>query len=193
MTETAKKRGPWTVHQTHCKYSHDLIEVYEDRVTRPDGEPGTYCVVKVKPGVCVLAVDEDGTAHMAKQFRYAVGYECVEAVAGAMDEGEEPADAARRELKEEIGIEAERVVEMGRVDPLTSMLEAPSYLFLATGLTFGEEHQEGSEDIKKVSMPLEEAVEKALTGGIEDASSCVLVLRAWHYLKGSANEAPEGR
>lgn len=185
MTETAKKRGPWTVHQTLCKYHHDLVEVYEDRVTQPDGEPGTYCVVKIKPGVCVFAVDDDGTAYLAKQFRYAVGYDCIEAVAGAMDEGESPADAARRELKEELGITAEHITGLGRVDPLTSMLEAPSHLFLATGLTFGREHQEGSEDIKKVSMPLEEAVQKALDGSIADASSCVLVLRAWNHLKKS--------
>ena len=188
MSETPRKRGPWTVHETLRKYSHELIEVYEDRVTQPDGEPGTYCVVKIKPGVCVLAVSDGGTAYLAGQFRYGVGYECVEAVAGAIDEGETPEAAARRELHEELGIKAEKVISLGRVDPLTSMLEAPSHLFLATGLTFGLDHQEGSENIRKVSMPLADAVQKALDGGIADASSCVLVLRAWNHIRGMKDE-----
>lgn len=183
-----KKHGPWTIRETEQKYCHDLVEVYEDQVTRPDGEASVYAVVKIKPGSSVIAVGDDGAAYLAGQFRYGVGHDSVEAACGCVEDGEGPAEAARRELSEELGIEAENFVDLGRVDPLTAMLDAPSYLFLATGLSFKEKEQEGSEEIRTVKLPLDEAVRQALEGEITDATSCVLILRAWHYLKGK-NEA----
>lgn len=182
------KRGPWTIHETTEKYCHDLLEVYEDRVTGADGKPGTYAKVRIKPGSSVIAVDADGTAYLAGQFRYGVGHDSVEAVCGCIEEDEEPLEAARRELSEELGIEAKNLVDLGRVDPLTAMLDAPSYLFLATDLTFKQKEQEGSEDIRTVKVPLDEAVRMALENEVTDATSCVLILRAWHRLKKSSDE-----
>ena len=182
-----KKHGPWTIRETEQKYCHDLVEVYEDQVTRPDGEPGVYAVVKIKPGSSVIAVGDDRMAYLAGQFRYGVGRDSVEAACGCVEDDEGPAQAARRELSEELGIEAENFVDLGRVDPLTAMLDAPSYLFLATGLSFKEKEQEGSEEIRMVKLPLDEAVRQALEGEITDATSCVLILRAWHYLAAAGN------
>lgn len=180
-----KKRGPWTIRTTTQKYCHELVEVYEDEVTRPDGEPSIYAKVVIKPGSSVIAVDSDGTAYLAGQFRYGIGHDSVEVACGCIEEDENPTEAARRELSEELGIEAKNFVELGRVDPLTAMLDAPSYLFLATDLTFKRKELEGSEEIRTVKVPLEEAVRMALENEITDATSCVLVLRAWHYLKNS--------
>ena len=75
---------------------------------------------------------------MTKEFRYAVGQMSLEVVSGGVEEGEEPLAAARRELKEELGIEADEWVELGRVDPFTSMVLSPARLFLARKLHFGE-------------------------------------------------------
>jgi hypothetical protein len=72
------------------------------------------------------------------------------------------------------------------------MLDAPSYLFLATGLSFKEKEQEGSEDIRTVKVHIDEAMRMALENEITDATSCVLVLRAWHHLKKSGPEAANG-
>lgn len=187
-----KKHGPWTIHETTEKYCHDLIEVYEDRVTGPDGKPSTYAKVKIKPGSSVIAVDDEGHAYLAGQFRYGVGYDCVEAACGCLEEEESPAEAARRELSEELGIEAKNFVDLGRVDPLTAMLDAPSYLFLATGLTFKEKEQEGSEQIRTVKTTLDDAVRMAMEGEVTDATSCVLIMRAWHHLKKTEHEAKRG-
>lgn len=180
-----KKHGPWTIRETATKYCHELIEVYEDQVTRPDGAPGTYAKVKIKPGACVVAIDEKGNAYLARQFRYGIGRDSIEASCGCVEEGEKPEEAARRELREELGIEAGKLFDLGCVDPLTSMLDAPSYLYLATDLTFKETKQEGSEDIRIVKTPFDEAVRQALEGEITDTTSCILIMRAWHYLKNS--------
>lgn len=109
-----RKHGPWTIKETTLKYRHKLIEVYEHQVIKPDGSHGIYTTVKVKPGVSVLALDEDGMAYLVREFRYAIGAHSIGVVSGAIDDGEQPVDSARRELKEELGIEAGEWTELAR-------------------------------------------------------------------------------
>ena len=94
--------------------------------------------------------------------------------------------AARRELREELGIEAASLVALGRVDPVTSLIDSPSHLFLATGLTFVEKENEGSERIKTARMPLAEAARMALDGDITHGTSCTLILRAQNHMSKSS-------
>lgn len=180
---TAKKHGPWTINDSTVKYRHELLEVREDQVTRPDGRPGIYATVRVKPGSAVLALDEEGFVYLAREFRYAVGRETLEVVGGAIDEGEQPAAAARRELREELGIEAEEFVPLGQVDPMTSLIDSPSHLFLARKLTFKEKENEGSERIEVVKLTLAEAVAQVYASKITHGSSCTLILRAEKFLR----------
>jgi 8-oxo-dGDP phosphatase len=118
-----RKHGPWTITESVRKYSNQFIEVIEDQVIQPDGEPGTYAVVRMKPGISVLALDEGGTVYLTRQFRYATGRESIEAVSGGLDEGENARDGARRELREELGIEAKEWTELGLVDLDTSIVK----------------------------------------------------------------------
>jgi len=173
-----KKHGPWTIVESEQKYRHKLVEVREDQVIKPDGTPGTYATVKVKAGVSVLALDEDGMVRLAKEFRYAIGRYSLEVVGGAIEGGEQPVEAARRELREEMGIEADEWVELGQVDPLTSIIDSPSTLFLARNLTFREKKQEGSERIEVVKLSMDDAMSMVIDSRITHGTSCVLILRA---------------
>jgi 8-oxo-dGTP pyrophosphatase MutT (NUDIX family) len=178
-----KKHGPWTIKETRSIYRDKLMEVFEDEVIKPDGTDGTYSTVKFKDGAAILALDDDGFVYLAKEFRYALGREDVAIVGGAIDEGEEPIEAARRELREELGIEAGEWTEMGRMHHSTSMVDSTSTLFLARHLTFTEKDEDSSEEIETVKMPFTEAVEKALNGEFTHASTCVLILRAQQHLR----------
>jgi 8-oxo-dGTP pyrophosphatase MutT (NUDIX family) len=171
-----KKHGPWTIVGSEPKYLHKLIEVREDQVIRPDGSPGTYATVNVKAGVSVLALDADQSVYLAKEFRYAVGRYSIEAVGGAMEDDEPPVEAAKRELREELGVEADEWIELGQVDPITSIIDAPSTLFLARGLTFKEKKDEGSERIETDKVALDEAVRMVIDSEITHGTSCVLIL-----------------
>ena len=68
--------------------------------------PGSYVVARLKNGVCVLAVSDDGTAYLTEEFHYGVGRVTLEAVSGGIDADENTLATAKRELKEEIGLEA---------------------------------------------------------------------------------------
>jgi 8-oxo-dGTP pyrophosphatase MutT (NUDIX family) len=179
----SRKHGPWTIKETVRKYRNEFIEVNEDHVIQPDGKPGLYATVEMKAGASVLALDEEGNAYLTSQFRYAVGKESIEVVSGAIDEGEEPEDAARRELREEIGIDAAALISLGRMDLDTSILHCPASMFLARDLQFREPQQEGTEKIRMEKMALDEAVRKVMRSEITHGPTCVLILKASNYLK----------
>lgn len=179
----SRKHGPWTIKETALKYRNEFIEVNEDSVLQPDGEQGSYATVRIKPGVSVLPIDEEGFCYLAGQFRYAIGRESIEVVSGAIDEGEDAESAAHRELREELGIEAGELVSLGQLDLDTSIVYCPASLFLARSLRFSRPEQEGTEAIRMKKMSFDEAVGKVMRSEITHGPSCVLILKAGQYLK----------
>jgi ADP-ribose pyrophosphatase len=177
-----RRKGPWTTTASRERFASKLLTVFEDDVIRPDGTPGKYVVGRVKPGAIVLPVDDDGTAYLVRQYRYAVERECVEAPAGSVDEGETAEQAARRELEEELGITARELVDLGELLPVASMLSMRERLFLARGLEFGEPARAASEVMTLVEVPFEEAVRMAEDGRIAGPSTCAVLLRARPHL-----------
>lgn len=173
-----KQHGPWKIKSTGKIYENEFIRVNEDDVTKPDGKPGKYTTVETKPGAATLVIDEENNVYLTKQFRYALGKESIEVVAGGIEESEEPLETAKKEVKEELGIEAEEWTEYGKLNTDTSIIKSPAYLFLARKLKFEESDQEGSEKIKMEKMSLDEAVEKVLKTEITHATSCYLILKA---------------
>jgi 8-oxo-dGTP pyrophosphatase MutT (NUDIX family) len=178
-----RKHGPWTIKGTAEQYRDEFIAVYADSVIRPDGEPGTYATVHMKPGVSILPVEGDGTIYLTRQFRYAAGGESIEVVSGGVD-GEDAAAAAKKELHEELGIEAAELIALGRMDMDTSIVKSPVSLYLARGLKFTEAEQESTERIEPFKTTLEQAVGMVLRSEITHSPSCVLILKAARYLEG---------
>lgn len=182
-----RKKGKWTIKETYKRFENEFFKVYEDDVIQPDGRPGTYATIKFPAGVAVLPVDEDGTAYLTRQFRYALGTMNVEAVCGAIDD-EDPLEAAKRETKEEIGVEAEEWISLGKIQTDTSITNSTSHLFLARKLTHKKPEREGTEDIELLKIPLADAVEKVLSGEITNGQTCVLVLKAHEKFNSSRKE-----
>ena len=178
-----KKHGPWTIKSSEQLYKDKFVEFWVDDVVKPSGEASRYATGRMLPGVSVLALDAEGFVHLTKQFRYAVGKDSIEVVSGGLDEGEEEREAALRELKEELGIEAGDLVDLGLVDAVTSQVAAPARVYLARELKFGEPDRGGSEVMETLKVKLEEAVRMVMAGEITHALSCVLILKAKEHLK----------
>lgn len=96
-------KGPWTVNSTDLRYKSEWVEVREDQIVRPGCYEGTFTVVRMKRGISVLAIDADDSVYLTREYRYAVERDSVEVVSGAIDGDETEEEAARRELKEELG------------------------------------------------------------------------------------------
>jgi ADP-ribose pyrophosphatase len=175
--------GPWQITRRNPIYRDAWLSVQMDNVIRPDGKPGTYSTIQIKPGVCVIPVDAAGICYLTKEFHYAVGRDTIEGISGGIEDGESAEQAAARELQEEVGIVAGRLHSLGFVDPLTAALLSPTQLYVATELSFTETNLEATECIERVAMPFGEAVRRVLDSEITHAPSCVAILKAQIYLE----------
>lgn len=174
----SQPHGPWMIRGSRTVYSDPWVSVRIDDVTRPDGKPGTHGFIRVRSGVSVLPIADDGTVYLTDEFHYAVGQNTIEVVSGGIDEGEDPLVAAQRELEEELGIVARDWTALGSYHPFTSMLYSPTSLFVARGLDFVQARPEGTEQIRCVKTTFDEAVRMVLAGEITHGPSCVLILKA---------------
>lgn len=173
-----KKNGDWTIKKTEKAFHNDFLTVFKDEVVHPDGTNGEYATIHFPPGVAVLPVDEENFVYLVRQFRYVVGRNSLECVAGTVEDGEEPLAAAKREAHEELGVRAEKWTPLGTIDLDTSIIKNVVSLFLSEKLKIGEPEREETEQIETVKMRLSEAAQKVLSGEITHSVSCVLLLKA---------------
>jgi ADP-ribose pyrophosphatase len=160
-------------------YQGRLVQLREDDVTLPHGTETTYERVEIKHGASTLALEDNGDVWLVREWKYAVSRPSLEVVSGGIEPGEEPLAAARRELREEAGLHAEHWTPLGFVDPFTTMLVCPNYLFLARRLHHVERQLEEAEaHMELVRAPLRQAVQWVMAGEITHATSCVLILKA---------------
>ncbi|MDG1874711.1 MAG: NUDIX hydrolase [Mariniblastus sp.] len=170
--------GPWKIKHSNDVYEDPFINVRLDAVVRPDGKDGQHVVVEMKPGVCVLPIDEDENVYLTREFHYGVGRYSIEAVSGGIEPGEDPDLTAKRELQEEIGLAAAHWEHVGTVDPFTTIVVSPTRLYIVRGLTETPKNPEGTEIIETVKMPLAQAIEMIERGEITHAPTCVVLLQA---------------
>ena len=178
-----KQHGPWTIKKRVQKYKGLKVNLYEDQVIRPDGKESVYTTIKMADGVSVLPLDDDGFVYLVREFKYVLGRDDVATVTGGIDSNESPLAAAKRELQEEVGIEAKKWIKLGVTYPFTGIVESAAYLFLARDLSFGKSNPDGTEVIECLRVRFEEAVNMALKSEIIHSQSCVLILKANEYLR----------
>ncbi|WP_076819729.1 NUDIX domain-containing protein [Pseudofrankia asymbiotica] len=174
---TLNSKSPFRLLTSRLVYENPWLSVTEDKVIRADGGGGTFGVVEMKDGVTVLALTEDGETFLAREYRYGVERHTLELVSGAIEEGEDPLQAARRELKEEMGLTASTWTDLGHIDPFTSIVRSKNYLFLAQDLTEGARNLDSGEEIEPVRVGLDTAVKMALEGMITHGASTALILK----------------
>lgn len=170
-------KSPWQTIASRQVYDNAWINVREDSVIRPDGEQGIYGVVHFKHiAIGILAVADD-FIYLVGQYRYPLERYSWEIPEGGCTEGEDPLDAARRELEEETGLRAASWERLGEAHLSNSVSDELAIWFLATGLTQGAHKPEGTEQLRVRRVAFIKALEMALTGEITDALSLVALMR----------------
>ena len=158
-------------------YSNPWIKVREDQVIKPGGSPGIFGVVTMRQGSSVLAMEPSGSIYLVKEYKYAIDRFSYELPSGGLEDGEPAIDAAKRELREEAGIVANKWTDLGTVDPFTSAVLSPNHLFLAEDLEQVEATPDDGEILERVMVPFAEAVRMVMDGEITHGASCIAILK----------------
>ena len=170
-------KNPWTLVSTRNIYDNQWISVREDAVIQPDGGRGIYGVVHFKNiAIGVLAVEND-FIYLVGQYRYPLERYSWEIPEGGCAEGEDPLDAARRELEEETGLRAKNWRKLGEAYLSNSVSDELAVWFVATELTQGERRPEGTEQLEIRRVPFGDALRMALSGEISDAISQIAIMQ----------------
>ncbi|WP_199740581.1 NUDIX domain-containing protein [Saccharopolyspora rhizosphaerae] len=164
-------------------YANPWMSVREDGVRRDDGSTGIYGVIDKPDYALVIPLDGDHV-HLVEQFRYPLGLRRWEFPQGtAPDRADlEPGELAARELREETGLRAESMVDLGVLDVAPGMSSQRGRVFLATGLTEGAHEREHEEQDMRTAWFSRAEFEKMIAAGeVTDAQSIaaygLLVLR----------------
>jgi 8-oxo-dGTP pyrophosphatase MutT (NUDIX family) len=186
------RRNPWKTIDSRIAYENPWVRVREDRVIRPDGKPGIYGVIEVRPSIGVVAINDKDEIVLAGQWRYPLERYSWEIPRGGSEgaEAETMLEVARRELREEVGIEAAEWRGLGAVDACNGITTDVQHLFLATELRETEPSQEGVEEIIARWHPFREAVEMVLRGEITEVCSIAAILLVDRLRMEGALEAP---
>ena len=164
-------------------YDGALLHARRDTVRLPDGGTSVREWIAHPGASAVVPLFENGSTVLIRQFRYAPGREFLEVPAGKLDRpGEDPAEVARRELLEEVGLHAGALTPLGPTYPCIGYSDEVIHLFLGESLTEGTAHVEDDEFVVPVRLPLAEAVRMARAGEILDSKSCVALLLAQAHL-----------
>ncbi len=170
--------SPWKTLSTRVAYENAWIRVREDQVIRPDGGPGIYGVVEIRPSVGVVALNERDEIALVGQWRYTVNRRSWEIPRGGSQKGETDMLAvAKRELAEEAGLLAQTWTELGSLDVCNGVADDVQSLFLATELSVTDMNHDPEEDITLAWHPFQEAVNMAMDGRITEVCSVAAILK----------------
>ncbi len=144
----------------------------------PDGREAVFEMVRHPGGAGVLPVLEDGSVLLIRQFRPAAGGAILEIPAGRLEQGEEPEDCARRELREEAGMVAEQLQSLGWFYSSVGFCDERIHLYLARRLFRVEARPEPDEFIEPVLLSPEQARALLARGEVRDGKT-LIALQYW--------------
>lgn len=166
-----------TVIATRAVYQGCYLRAEERTVRLPDGREARREVVVPPNAVGVLPVTDAGTVYLVRQYRTAVERAILEIPAGILEPGENPAQTARRECAEEIGLAP------GRLDPLFGYYHSVGFSTGRIEVFLGRDLQpapharpDGTELIEVVTMPFGELLDRVRRGDIVDSKTLLAAL-----------------
>lgn len=158
-------------------YQGKVFRVERDKVELENGNTSIREIVRHNGGACIAALSDEDEVYMVRQFRYAFGKELWELPAGKLEAGEDPFEAAKRELTEECGVYADEYISLGQVYPTVGYDTEVIYIWAARGLHPAPMHLDADEFLTPERIPLAQAYEMVLSGEIKDAKTVAGILK----------------
>ncbi|MDD3839174.1 MAG: NUDIX hydrolase [Clostridia bacterium] len=162
-----------------------IIKLKVDTVLLPDGKKSTREIVNHPGAVAILPLTDKNELIMVKQYRKPIERVLLEVPAGKLDEDELPEECAERELEEETGLTAEKLINLSSIYTTPGFSDEVIHLFIATGLKKGRANSDDDEFLEVVKIPFNKVMEMIEQNLIMDSKTINCILLARHYLPGN--------
>ncbi len=169
--------SPWHTLAAAERYRNPWLVVTEHQVIRPDGSAGIYGVVDPGDNATILAQDEAGRILLVRDFVYPMQQWAWSLPSGSVEPGEDPAQAAARELREEGGLIAASWRLLGEYWLTPGIAPQTSFVYLARDLTMVPATPEPTEVITRQWLPFAEALALCQRGEIHHATAVLALLQ----------------
>ena len=174
--------------ETH--YEGKAFNVEKVHFERPNGKQPTYDLV-IHPGAAVvLPIDAEGNILFVKQWRLGAESDLLELPAGTLEAGEPPIECARREIREEVGLAAGTLKQIGELFLTPGYSNEYLYIFLAQDLSPAPLAQDDDELIDVIKIPIEQAYQMAASGQIRDGKTLASLFLATVGMYGDEDDDP---
>ena len=164
--------------ETKTLFEGMIVKVRRDAVKLQNGHKAQREVVEHPGGVGIVPVTKDNKVIMVRQYRYPMEEELLEIPAGKLCAGEDPLECAVRELSEETGCTAGKMIDMGATYPSPGFCKETLYLYLALDLQQGEMHLDENELLSVEEISIDELIDKIMANELPDAKSIIGILKA---------------
>lgn len=158
-------------------YEGKFFNIDRERLRLPNGQETELEILRHPGASCVVPLRPDGTVVMIRQYRFAASGYIFEVPAGKLDPGETPETCARREVVEEVGLEAGRLHSLGFIHTTPGFTDEIIHLYVATELRPAEQALEFDEVIEVLEMPLSESLDLIARGEITDSKTLCALMR----------------
>jgi ADP-ribose pyrophosphatase len=161
-----------TLLESRTRWTSARFSLHETTFATPDG-PVTRPIIRHPGAVAVIAQPDPRSIVLVRQYRYAIARWTLEIPAGTRVPGEHPAATAHRELREEVGLTARRLHELGRFFPACGVSDEEMILYRAEGLDDVAAAPEHGELASRVIVALDELPVLFADGSLSDAKTII--------------------
>jgi len=169
--------------ETKTVYKGLIVNVRYDIAELQNGAKAPREVVEHPGGVGIVPVTKDNKVLMVRQYRYPMEEELLEIPAGKLGEGEDPFECAVRELSEETGCTAGRIIDLGATYPSPGFCRETLFMYLALDLQEGEMHLDENELLSVEAVDIDELIDKIMANDLPDAKSIIGIMKAKRFLE----------
>lgn len=152
-----------------------VVGFNKDQVTLPNGKTASRVYLAHRGASAVVAV-ENGQVYLVQQYRYPIGRSTWEIPAGKREEGQTPLACAKAELMQETGLRAAHWKKLTVFNPSNAFSTEFLHIYVATGLTRGENCPDEDEFLQVKKFPLETVYKQIESGRLQDAKTIIGLL-----------------